>query len=61
MVRETIQNKTNKKNNFKQYQSNEIEQGDVKRITGVLRGGRGYCEVQKGCTEENGFQLQSEK
>lgn len=35
MVKETTQNKTNKQNNFKQYQSDKIEQGDVKRMTGM--------------------------
>ena len=41
MVKETIQNKTNKQNNFKQYQSDKIEQGDVNRTTGMWWGGVG--------------------
>ena len=64
MVKETTQNKTNKQNNFKQYQSDKIEQGDVKRMTGMRWWGgvgRGNCEVQKSHTEENEFKLQSEK
>lgn len=41
MVKETTQNKTNKQNNFKQYQSDKIEQGDVKRMTGMRWWGGG--------------------
>lgn len=47
MVRETIQNKTVKQNNFKQYQSDEIEQGNVKRMTGVLRAGAVTVKFRK--------------